>query len=219
MTTMTRRGRGQGAGGKHGGERRTIDPRVRLAFHEAGELFRLLQDWPEGQRQIGAASAAIIKTLRAGGQVFFFGNGGSASESQHLAAELVGRFKEDRRPLAAIALTDNIASLTAIGNDYSYAQVFSRQIEGLGKRGDVAVGLSTSGRSPNVIAALAAAHRRGLFTVGLTAGEGGTMPGVCDLCIRVPSRTTARIQEAHLLIGHTICELVDAAFLASPHDD
>ncbi len=219
MAAMKTRNKGRGTRNKRDEERRTIDPRGRLAFHEAGTLFDLLQEWPEGQRQIGAAAAAIIKTLRAGGQVFFFGNGGSASESQHLAAELVGRFKEDRRPLAATALTDNIASLTAIGNDYSYEQVFSRQIEGLGKRGDVAVGLSTSGRSLNVIAALAAARHRGLFAVGLTAGEGGSMPGVCDLCIRVPSRTTARIQEAHLLIGHTICELVDAAFLASPHDD
>ena len=209
---MGTRGQGHKKRATRGG---AVDHRVRLAFHEAGALFRLLETWPEGQRQISTVAAAIITSLRAGGQVFFFGNGGSASESQHLAAEFVGRFKDDRRPLAAIALTENIASLTAIGNDYAYEQVFSRQIDGLGRRGDVAIGLSTSGRSSNVIAALAAAQRRGLLTVGLTAGEGGRMPDVCDICIRVPSRTTARIQEAHLLIGHTICELVDAAFLAS----
>ena len=216
MTTMATRDKGQGTRKTRRG---AADRRVQQAFQEAGELFGLLKNWPEGQRQIGTTAAAIIKTLRAGGRVFFFGNGGSASESQHLAAELVGRFKEDRRPLAAVALTENIASLTAIGNDYGYEQVFARQLEGLGQRGDVAIGLSTSGRSPNVIAALRTARQRGLFTVGLTAGEGGRMPEVCDLCIRVPSRTTARIQEAHLLIGHTICELVDAAFLAAPHED
>ena len=187
--------------------------RVRQSFRAAGQLFTALNDWPEGQRQLRVIAEAIIRSLRRGGRVFFFGNGGSASQSQHLAAELVGRFHEDRRPLAAMALTENTASLTAISNDYNYEIVFARQIEGLGRRGDVAIGLSTSGRSPNVVAALAAARRLGLFTAGFTAGEGGAMAAVCDVCLRVPSSSTPRIQEAHLLIGHTICELVDAAFL------
>ena len=192
------------------------DARIRQSFHAAGELFRQLNDWPEGRRQIGVVADAVIRSLRQGGRVFFFGNGGSASQSQHLAAELVGRFHEDRRPLAAIALTENIASLTAISNDYSYEIVFARQLEGLGHKGDVAIGLSTSGRSVNVVAALAAARRLGMTTVGLTAGDGGVMVGICDVCFRVPSKSTPRIQEAHLLIGHTICELVDAAFLRRP---
>lgn len=189
------------------------DVRIRASFRAAGELFRQLNDWPQGQRQIAVAAGAIIRALRRGGRVFFFGNGGSASQSQHLAAELVGRFHADRRPLAAIALTENTSSLTAISNDYNYEVVFARQLEGLGQQGDVAIGLSTSGCSPNVVAALAAARRLGMTTVGLTAGDGGVMARLCDVCFRVPSTSTPRIQEAHLLIGHTICELVDVAFL------
>ena len=189
------------------------DACIRQSFRAAGELFRQLNDWPEGRRQIRVVADAVIRSLRQGGRVFFFGNGGSASQSQHLAAELVGRFHEDRRPLAAIALTENAASLTAISNDYSYEIVFARQLEGLGRKGDVAIGLSTSGRSANVVAALAAARRLGMTTVGLTAGDGGVMAGLCDICFCVPSKSTPRTQEAHLLIGHTICELVDAAFL------
>ena len=189
------------------------DARVRQAFREAQALFAVLGDWPEGQRKVRAVADAIIKTLKRGGRVFFFGNGGSASESQHLAAELVGRFHQDRRPLPAIALTENVASLTAISNDYAYRDVFARQITGLGRRGDVAIGLSTSGRSPNVLTGLEAARTMGMVTVGLTGGQGGQMREACNHCICVPSSTTARIQEAHLLIGHTICQLVDAAFL------
>lgn len=189
------------------------DARVRQSFRDAAYLFADLNRRSAGQRQIAIAAEAIIRSLRNGGRVFFFGNGGSASQSQHLAAELVGRFHADRRPLAAIALTENTASLTAISNDYNYEAVFARQLEGLGRTGDVAIGLSTSGRSANVVAALAAARRLGLTTIGLTAGDGGTIAGLCDVCLCVPSATTPRIQEAHLLIGHTICELVDAAFL------
>ena len=209
---MGTRGRGQGTSTRR---RTTANRRAQPAFQEAGRLFAELARWSEGQRQIERVAKAIITTLRRGGRVFFFGNGGSASESQHLAAELVGRFHQDRCPLPAIALTENIASLTAISNDYAYQDVFARQIAGLGQRGDVVIGLSTSGRSPNVLAGLRQARRMGLLTVGLTGGRGGRMREACDLLLCVPSSTTARIQEAHLLIGHTICELVDAAFVTS----
>ena len=201
-------------GSRSGTRGGSLDPRVQTAFDAAGQLFTRLARQPDTRRQVVQIAEAIIGALRGGGRVFFFGNGGSASQSQHLAAELVGRFHHDRRPLAAIALTENTASLTAISNDYSYEVVFARQIEGLGRKGDVAIGLSTSGRSANIVAALAAARKMGMTTVGLTAGEGGIMRSVCDICVRVPAESTPRIQEAHLLIGHTVCELVDHAFLS-----
>jgi D-sedoheptulose 7-phosphate isomerase len=126
-----------------------------------------------------------------------------------MAAEFVGRFLRERRSLPSISLTENMASVTAIGNDYSYERIFARQLEGLAQRGDVAVGLSTSGNSPNVLAALRTAKSLGLATIGLTGASGGAMRTVCDLCIMVPSMETARIQESHLTIGHILCGLVD----------
>jgi len=141
--------------------------------------------------------------------MLFFGNGGSAADSQHLAAEMVGRFGPDRAPVAAIALTTDTSILTAVGNDYGYEKVFSRQIDALGQPGDAAIGISTSGNSPSVLEALDTARAKGLFTVGFTGETGGKMVGRSEVLFRVPSRVTARIQETHLLLGHIICELID----------
>jgi len=157
---------------------------------------------------IEKAAKAIIASLKAGGKVLVFGNGGSAADSQHIAAELVGRFKKERKPFAAIALTTNTSALTAIANDYGYEAAFSRQVEALGRPGDVAIGISTSGNSPNVIEAVKKAKALGLKTIGLS-GDGGKLKAVCDISIAIPSKDTPRIQESHIMIGHIICELVE----------
>lgn len=143
--------------------------------------------------------------VRAGGKILFFGNGGSAGDSQHLATELTARYKTDRAAIAAIALTTDTSALTAIGNDYGFEFLFSRQIEALGRSGDVAVGISTSGNSPNVLRALEQARKQGLVTVGLTGKDGGKMHDVCDILLVVPSDTTARIQEMHITLGQMLC--------------
>ena len=150
-----------------------------------------------------------LQGLKQGRTIFFMGNGGSAADSQHLAAEFVGRFVKERKGLPAIALTTDTSILTAVGNDYGFDTVFSRQVEALVRTGDVVVGLSTSGNSPNVVKALELAKQLGATTVGLTGQSGGKMANICDLCIRVPANVTARIQEAHIFIGHMVCELVD----------
>ena len=159
--------------------------------------------------QATAAAEAMITSLRAGGKILFFGNGGSAMDAGHLAAELAGRFYRDRPGLAGISLSDGTASLTAIANDYAYDDVFARQIRGLGRPGDVAVGLTTSGNSANVVNALLAARETGLVTVALTGSSGGKVAAIADLCIRVPTDDTPRVQEACMHLGHTICEIVE----------
>lgn len=151
------------------------------------------------------------EAIRAGHKVIFFGNGGSAADAQHLECELAGRFYQDREPLAALSLTVNSSSLTAIANDYGYDQVFSRQLAGIGRAGDVAVGISTSGNSANVVRALETARARGLATVGLTGRGGGRMRAWCDHCLAIDSVETPRIQEAHILAGHILCEAVERA--------
>ena len=153
----------------------------------------------------------IIQTYRQGNKVLLFGNGGSAADAQHIAAELVGRFYLERSALPAQALTVDTSSLTAIGNDYDYDLVFVRQIEAFGRPGDVAIGISTSGNSRNVIQGLHAAKRRGMLTVGMTGESGGHVKSEVDYCICVPSRETPRIQESHILVGHILCELVEQA--------
>jgi D-sedoheptulose 7-phosphate isomerase len=157
------------------------------------------------------AADLIATALAAGGKVLFFGNGGSASDASHLAGELLGKFAYDRPALAAVCLSDHTAALTAIGNDYDYGEVFARQLRGLGTAGDVAVGLTTSGNSENVVRALEAACSLGLVTVALTGADGGKVSAVADVCIRVPTADTPRVQEACLHLGHTICELVERA--------
>jgi len=149
------------------------------------------------------------KVISKNGKILIFGNGGSAADAQHLAAELVNRFKKERAPLPAIALTTDTSILTAIANDYSFSKVFSKQILALGKKGDIALGISTSGKSLNVIEALKVAKELGLYTVGLSGGDGGLMKDLCDYLILVPSRETPRIQEGHLLFLHIFSELLE----------
>ena len=147
--------------------------------------------------------------LQHGRTIFFCGNGGSAADSQHLAAEIVGRFLKERRGMPAVALTTDTSILTAVGNDYGYEQIFARQVQALVRPGDVVVGLSTSGNSPNVVAAVEVAKTMGAVTIGMTGGTGGKLAELCDACLVVPSNVTARIQEAHILVGHIICEILD----------
>ena len=165
---------------------------------------------------IAEASKLIAEALQRGNKVFLFGNGGSAADSQHIAAEFVGRFGFDRAPLPALALSVNSSCLTAIGNDYGFDVVFARQLEALGHSGDVAIGISTSGNSPNVVRALVSGKRMGIKTVGLTGCTGGKMKEVADYCICAPSNETPRIQECHILIGHIIAEIAEKAIFHEP---
>jgi D-sedoheptulose 7-phosphate isomerase len=158
---------------------------------------------------IEKASRAIASAIKSGGKVLIFGNGGSAADSQHMAAELVGRYRKERAALPAIALTTNASTLTAIANDYGYDKVFSRQVEAIGRRGDVAVGISTSGKSKNVLEALARAGASGLTTIGIMGPASCPMAGACDIAITVSEKETPRIQECHIAIIHIICELVE----------
>jgi D-sedoheptulose 7-phosphate isomerase len=162
---------------------------------------------------------AMTSTLRSGGKILWCGNGGSAGDSQHLAAELVGRYRRDRRGLASIALTTDTSALTAIANDHGYDAVFSRQVEALGAPGDVLVGISTSGNSANVVAALEAARAQGLVTVAFTGAGGGRMARVADHLFAVASRDTARIQEAHILAGHMLCDWIELDVLAAAEQE
>ena len=162
---------------------------------------------------IGAQVEQIAKkccdALRAGHKILFAGNGGSAADAQHLAGELVSRLNFDRPGLAAFALTTDTSVLTAIGNDYGYDKLFARQLNAVGSAGDVFFGISTSGKSPNVLRALEEGRRKGLITVGLTGKAGGDMPPLCDYCIRIPSSETPKIQEGHIMLGHIICGLIE----------
>lgn len=158
---------------------------------------------------IEKASKSIIGALKDGKKLLIFGNGGSAADSQHMAAELVGRFRMERKALPAIALTTNTSTLTAIANDYGYDVVFSRQIEALGVKGDVALGISTSGNSKNVIEALKKARSIGLKTIALSGGDGGNMKKESDISIIVASKDTPRVQESHIMIAHIICAIVE----------
>lgn len=161
--------------------------------------------------RIQQSADLIITSLREGGKIHFCGNGGSAADAQHLAAELSGRFYFDRPPLNAEALHCNTSYLTAVGNDYGYEYIFSRLLRGTGHAGDVLVGISTSGNSKNILCAYEAAHEMGIKTISLTGATGGKMASQSDLLLNVPSTDTPRIQESHILIGHIICELVETA--------
>lgn len=159
--------------------------------------------------QVVAAAAAIRDALGAGGKLLIFGNGGSAADAQHMAAELMGRFERERAALAAVALTTDTSILSAIGNDYGFDGVFARQVEGLGRRGDVALGISTSGGSVNVLAALEAARSRGLKTIALTGRDGGAVGRAADIHVNVPDESTARVQEVHTTLIHALCDLIE----------
>ena len=158
------------------------------------------------------AANLCIDTLKNGGKILIFGNGGSAADAQHIAAELVGRYKVERKGLPAIALTTDTSALTSIGNDYGYARIFDRQVEALANKGDMVIGISTGGSSGNVISALKLAKGMGCKTIGFSGRDGGEMNDVCNVNLVVPAEDTPRIQEMHIVIGHTICHLIDQAF-------
>jgi D-sedoheptulose 7-phosphate isomerase len=160
-------------------------------------------------------AATVVESLRQGGKTLFAGNGGSAGDAQHIAGEFVSRLNFDRAPLAGIALTTDSSVLTAIGNDYGYADVFSRQVAGLGRRGDVFVAITTSGNSPNIIKAARTARELGIVTVGFTGRGGGILVSECDLCLHVPSDSTPLIQQVHIVAAHLICGLVEQAMFPS----
>jgi len=167
-------------------------------------------------RTIETVARLCVKALRDGNKILLAGNGGSAADAQHLAAELVSRFYFDRPGLPAVALTTDTSALTAIGNDYGFERLFSRQVDALGRKGDVFIGLSTSGNSPNILKALDEARLKGLVTVGLTGQGGGRMAALCDHCMRMPSSETPRIQEGHIVVGHTVCALIEREMFTPP---
>lgn len=175
-------------------------------LHEHMVLFQQLNGLDSS---ISQAIDACVQSLQKGGKLMLCGNGGSAADSQHLAAEFTGRFIKDRPPIAAVALSTDTSALTCIGNDYSFNDIFSRQVQALGKAGDCLIAISTSGNSGNVLAAVAAAKSLGISTIGLLGRDGGKLKTQCDIAIVVPSQVTARIQEAHILIGHSLCGAVE----------
>jgi D-sedoheptulose 7-phosphate isomerase len=183
--------------------------RILDAFADAAAAVAAL---PAVAEDVERAARLMADALRAGRTLLFCGNGGSAADAQHLAAEFMGRYMRERAPLPALSLTVDTSALTAIGNDYGFDRVFARQLSGIARPGDVLVAISTSGRSRNVVEAIAAARERGVAVVGLTGRSGGDMAGLCDVCIKVPSDATPRIQELHIVVGHVLCELVEDAF-------
>jgi len=183
---------------------------IERQFDDAVDVLRASRSRLAGRA--ARAAEVIVASLRGGGCVYVFGNGGSAADAQHVAAELVGRFLVERRPLRAVALTTDSSVLSAIANDYDFRTVFARQLAGLGRAGDVAVGLTTSGNSPNVLAGLAEAKRMGMTTVAFTGDSGGQCAPLADILLNVPATTSPRIQETHAVLYHIICSLVETSF-------
>jgi D-sedoheptulose 7-phosphate isomerase len=192
-----------------GNRRGPLEAHARAVLRDAAASMRKLE--PRCARAVAEAAEAVIASLESGGTVFFCGNGGSAADAQHLAAELAGRYFLDRPALAAVALTTNSSSLTAIGNDYGFDQAFSRQLEGLGTPGDVLVAITTSGGSPNVRRAVETAHVLGMSVIGMTGAKGGAFAALCDHTLMTPHASTPRIQEGHIAMGHALCELIERA--------
>ena len=182
---------------------------IKSRLQESARMKEEILDNIETVKIIAKIAEVIIEAYRKGKKVILFGNGGSAADAQHIAAELVGKYYLERAPLPAIALTVNTSSLTAIGNDYSFAQVFAKQLEALGEAGDVAIGISTSGNSENVLEALKVAKKKGLITIGFTGKKGGKLKDIVDYCLHIPGNDTPRIQEGHITVGHIICEIVE----------
>lgn len=183
--------------------------RISEAIRESIRVKERIIGDPWLLKELEEVATTCSQALCDGHRIMFCGNGGSAADAQHLAAELSGRFYIDRKPLAAEALTVNTSFLTAVSNDYSFEEVYARLVEGSGNEGDVLIGLSTSGNSENIIRAFKAAHRKSIITVGLTGESGGKLAPLSDFIIKVPSADTPRIQEAHIMIGHIICELIE----------
>ena len=173
------------------------------------ETAALHEHMKQHGQPVAEAAAAIVGALRAGGKLLVFGNGGSAADAQHVAAELVGRFARERAAMRALALTTDTSVLTGVANDYAFERVFARQIEALGTKGDAALGISTSGASPNVVAALEAARSLGLQTIALTGGDGGAVGRAAAIHVNVPSSATARVQEVHRTLLHVMCDIVE----------
>ena len=183
--------------------------KVNEVFKSSADLIKNLSADDLIKEQVINTSNVIINAIRNNNKVIFFGNGGSAADSQHMAGEFVCRFMFDRKSLPGIALTTDSSVLTAISNDYGYEQVFSRQLQGLSNKGDIAFGFSTSGNSENIVLAFKEAKELGLISIGLSGESGGKLNSLCDYLICIPSKSTPRIQEAHLLVGHAICEIVE----------
>lgn len=174
--------------------------------------INLVESLSRESAKIRAIARLLVRTIKNNGTIFLCGNGGSAADSQHIAAELVGRFKKERRPFCAVALTTDTSILTSIGNDYGFDKIFERQLQALAKKGDVLIAISTSGNSPNVLNAVRKARILGVHTVGLLGRDGGKIKKFCDASIIINSNQTARIQEMHILTGHIICELIENSF-------
>lgn len=188
-----------------------INPRISQSISDSIAPKQAILDNPDFLSRIQQAAEMITDSLRSGGKIHFCGNGGSAADAQHLAAELSGRFYFDRPPLNAEALHCNTSYLTAVGNDYGYDLIFSRLLRGTAKAGDVIVGISTSGNSKNILKAFEAAKEMGVKIIAMTGETGGTMKDYADILLNVPSTDTPRIQESHIMIGHIVCELVETA--------
>ena len=184
---------------------------VRAELAKTRAVMDVLASDPETPPLIDRIANACIAALKGGKKVLLCGNGGSAADAQHLAGELVSRFAYDRPGLPAFALTTDTSVMTAIGNDYGYEHIFARQIAAVGSAGDVLIAISTSGRSPNILAALRTAREKGITTIGFTGEKGGEMPILCDVVYRVPSDETPKIQEGHILLGHIVCALVESS--------
>lgn len=176
------------------------------------EHLKVIDELKQQQPVLEHIAQTMTDAILAGRKILWCGNGGSAADAQHLAAEFVGRFRRERKPLGSVALTTDTSVLTSIGNDYGFDQVFSRQVLALAEPGDVVVGISTSGNSPNVVEALAAAKECGAFTVAMTGGGGGKMASMANATICVPTKDTARVQEGHILCGHMLCDWVELAW-------
>jgi D-sedoheptulose 7-phosphate isomerase len=189
-------------------EHARLEERIRLELDQIAANMRLLRD---GAATIATAAEIMKRSLRSGGKIMFCGNGGSAADAQHLATELMGRYLKDRAPLSALALTVDTSALTAIANDYSYDEVFARQLRGVGRRDDVLVGLSTSGNSANVVRAIETARDLGIVSLALTGQQGGRMAEIADHVIRAPATRTNSIQEMHIVIGHRLCGFIEEA--------
>ena len=177
--------------------------------HEINAHIIVAEQMHSLNNDIAKISSLCIDSIRSGGKVLIFGNGGSAADAQHIAAELVGRYKSERKGLPAVALTTDTSALTSIGNDFGFDQIFQRQVEALAKPEDVVIGISTSGNSLNVVSALRLSKKMGCKTIGLSGNDGGDMNTICDVNIVVPASDTPRIQEMHILIGHTLCQLIE----------
>jgi D-sedoheptulose 7-phosphate isomerase len=185
-------------------------------INEAQQVIAAMLADDSLQTKVGQAAAACIECLQGGGKILLAGNGGSAADAQHIAGEFVSRFAFDRPGLPAIALTTDTSILTAIGNDYGYEKLFARQVQTHGQKGDVFIGYSTSGKSPNMLLAFEQARALGLLCIGLTGNRGGPMGGLCDYLLAVPSLDTPKIQEGHLVLGHILCGLVENALFKAP---